>query len=106
METTKQKTKTLEYNKTVKLEHGDVGEMRKTNEGSLSQVVIKNLSSQNTVTVSIALGEDSETIRLKPKREYFYHESPKDFDGLVLQIFNQTSSQHAGDIDVTVNGVK
>ncbi|MEZ8804284.1 hypothetical protein AB6D78_24330 [Vibrio splendidus] len=100
------KTIQLEYNKAIKLEHGNVAEMRKTNEGSNSQVVIKNLSSQNTITISITLGKDGSTQKIAPKEELFFHDTPSDFDGKVLQIFNQTSSQHAGTAEITVNGVR
>ncbi|MEZ8406154.1 hypothetical protein AB6C70_25335, partial [Vibrio splendidus] len=61
---------------------------------------------QNTITISITLGKDGSTQKIAPKEELFFHDTPSDFDGKVLQIFNQTSSQHAGTAEITVNGVR
>jgi hypothetical protein len=74
---------------------------KKTNDGSPSEVSIKNLSSQNKVTVSIVLGRKSKRYDIFPKETIrFPEEGPEDFEGASLRVSNTNSKQNEASAEV------
>lgn len=60
-----------------------------TQDGSPSEVTVKNLSSQNKVSISIVLGQESKRYEIYPKETIHYpEEGPKNFEGKTLRISN------------------
>lgn len=94
----------LKYNQPVDVPPGFSAVNNNTKDGSPSLVTIKNISAANNAFVSLTLGQKAVSWTIPPKEVRTYPEDriPKNFQGLPLNVGNNTPPGTEATINVTL----